>query len=82
VVTIMVEQINGRVVLADDDIYLLTAEQVRGLEKGDEITVKVRRIKVGDVSTELSLIDRAVLTANPLYKEHTTGSSNPLWVAA
>jgi hypothetical protein len=52
-----------------------------GLEKGNEITVKVRRVKVEDISTELSLLDRAVLMANPLYKEHVTGGSNPLWVA-
>ena len=81
VVTIVVEQVNGRVILAADDIYLLTAEQARGLEKGDEITVKVRRVRIEDISTQLSMIDRTVLTTNPLYKEHGGSGSSKLYVA-
>ena len=80
-VTIVVEQVNGRVILAADDIYLLTAEQARGLEKGDEITVKVRRVRIEDISTQLSMIDRTVLTTNPLYKEHGGSGSSKLYVA-
>ncbi len=80
VVTITIEQVSGRVVLADGDLYWLTAAQVRGLAEGDELTVKVRSVRVEDVATELSVLDRAALAVNPLYKERADDSGK-LYVA-
>lgn len=79
-VTITIEQVSGRVVLADGDLYWLTAAQVRGLAEGDELTVKVRSVRVEDVATELSVLDRAALAVNPLYKERADDSGK-LYVA-
>jgi hypothetical protein len=42
--------------------------------------VKVRSVRVEDVATELSVLDRAALAVNPLYKERADDSGK-LYVA-
>ena len=80
-VTIVVEEISGRVVFAEERLYFLKASQVINLRVGDSITVDVREVDVDELGDLLSLVDRAVIVTNPLYEAKTSEGVSAIYVA-
>ncbi len=80
-VTIVVEEVSGRVVIAEGRTYFLTVEQVANLGEGDSITVDVQEVGADELADVLPEEDLATLTENPLYEAATATGSNPIFVA-
>ena len=79
--TIIVERINGRMVVADGRLFLLKADQIFGLRTGDTITVQVHRVERRVIENTLSFAEMALVRNNPLYLESNSTIDNALYVA-
>ena len=78
-VRVVVEEVSGRIVLANGRLYLLSLSQSTGVKKGDTLSLTVREVAIDD----LTALQLAVVTANPLYAAQSASATvSSIYVAS